>query len=39
MGIFSKLLGNADSVNKDELQSKYGQLLIELEEIELGFNI
>ncbi|MFC5045804.1 PH domain-containing protein [Aquimarina hainanensis] len=37
MGILNKLLGNASEVSIDKLQEKYGQLLIEKEEIELGF--
>lgn len=39
MGIFSALLGNAGSVSQDELLKKYGQLLTESEEIELGFKL
>jgi len=37
MGLFSAILGNAGSVSKDELTSKYGLLLADGEEIELGF--
>ena len=33
MGILNKLLGNASEVSIDKLQEKYGQLLIEKEEI------
>ena len=39
MGIFSSLLGNAGSVSQDELTKKYGQLLTDSEEIELGFKL
>lgn len=39
MGLFSALLGNAGSVNLDELKKKYEMLLTEGEEIELGFKL
>ena len=39
MGIFSSLLGNAGAVTEEELKKKYGQLLIDNEEIELGFKV
>ena len=39
MGIFSALLGNAGAVSPEELSKKYGQLLIEGEQIELGFKL
>jgi hypothetical protein len=39
MGLFSALLGNAGTVSSDELIKKYGQLLIEGEEIALGFKL
>ena len=39
MGIFSALLGNAGAVSKQELQKDYGNLLIDHEEIELGFKL
>lgn len=39
MGFFSALLGNAGSVTQEELLQKFGQLLIEGEEIELGFKL
>jgi hypothetical protein len=39
MGIFSALIGNAGAVSQEELIKKYGQLLIESEEIELGFKL
>ena len=39
MGLFSALLGNAASVSQEELVTKFGELLIETEEIELGFKL
>lgn len=39
MGLFSAILGNAGSVSQEELTNKYGQLLTEGEEIELGFKL
>lgn len=39
MGIFSALLGNAGTVTQQELMKDYGNLLIEGEEIELGFKL
>lgn len=39
MGIFSSLLGNAGAVSQEELAKKYGQLLTDSEEIELGFKL
>jgi hypothetical protein len=39
MGLFSAILGNAGSVSQDQLLKQYGQLLIEGEEIELGFKL
>ena len=39
MGIFSALLGNAGSVSQESLAKDYGKLLIEGEEIELGFKL
>jgi len=39
MGLFSSILGNAGSVSQDELIKKYGQLLIENEQVELGFKL
>ncbi len=39
MGLFSALLGNAGAVDQEELTTKYGQLLTEGEEIELGFKL
>lgn len=37
MSIFSALLGNAGTVSREELEKKFGKLLIESEEIEVGF--
>jgi hypothetical protein len=39
MGLFSAILGNAGAVSQEELSKKYGQLLINGEEIELGFKL
>lgn len=39
MGIFSALLGNAGIVKPDELKSKYQKLLIEDEEVQIGFKL
>jgi hypothetical protein len=39
MGLFSALLGNAGAVSQEELTQKYGQLLTEGEDIELGFKL
>jgi hypothetical protein len=39
MGIFSALIGNAGTVNLEQLQKDYSQLLIDGEEIELGFKL
>lgn len=39
MGLFSALLGNAGTVSQEELQKDYAKLLIEGEEIELGFKL
>jgi hypothetical protein len=39
MGLFSALLGNAGAVNQETLIKDYGKLLIESEEIELGFKL
>ncbi|MCF6128774.1 PH domain-containing protein [Flavobacterium sp. AS60] len=39
MGLFSALLGNAGAVSKENLINDYGKLLIEGEEIELGFKL
>lgn len=39
MRLFSSLLGNAGAMSREELQKKFGQLLIEGEELELGFRL
>ena len=39
MGLFSALLGNAGAVNNDQLVKDYGQLLVDNEQIELGFKL
>jgi len=39
MGIFSALMGNAGTVSQEDLLKKYGQLLIDSEEIEMGFKL
>ena len=39
MGLFSALLGNAGAVSKENLLNDYGKLLIEGENIELGFKL
>jgi hypothetical protein len=39
MGLFSALIGNAGEVNADELKKKYETLLIEGEDIEMGFKL
>jgi hypothetical protein len=39
MGLFSALLGNAGAVNQETLLKDYGKLLIEDEDIELGFKL
>lgn len=39
MGIFSAILGNAGSVNQEDLIKKYGQLLTDNEQIEMGFKL
>jgi hypothetical protein len=39
MGIFSAILGNAGSVSQEDLLNKYGQLLTNNEEIEMGFKL
>ena len=39
MGLLNRILGNASEVSIEKLQEKYGQLLIDQEEIELGFKL
>lgn len=39
MSLLNKLMGNAGSISKEDLDKKYGRLLTETEEIELGFSL
>lgn len=39
MGFINKIIGNAGEVSSDKLNKKYERLLIEGEEIELGFKL
>lgn len=39
MGLFNKLLGNASAVSAEKLNEKYGRLLTDNEQIELGFQL
>jgi len=39
MGLFNKILGNASEASTEKLTEKYGRLLIENENIELGFKL
>jgi len=39
MGLFSALMGNAGVVENDNLEKKYGRLLLADEEIETGFKL
>ncbi len=39
MGIFSGMLGNAGVVAAEELTDRYGDLLVENEQIEIGFEV
>jgi hypothetical protein len=39
MGLFSALIGNAGAVEQSTLVKQYGQLLIDGEEIEIGFKL
>lgn len=39
MGILNKILGNASEVSAEKLNEKYAQLLIQGEEVELGFSL
>ncbi|HEY0092464.1 MAG TPA: PH domain-containing protein [Flavobacterium sp.] len=39
MGLFSALIGNAGAVSQEELIRDYGKLLIDGEDIELGFKL
>jgi hypothetical protein len=39
MGLFSNLLGNAGAVAPGDLQREYQQLLVDNEQIEIGFKL
>ena len=39
MGLFNKILGNASEVSSEKLTEQYKRLLIENEEVELGFKL
>lgn len=39
MGLFSALMGNAGTVTTEELNKQFGNLLIQNEQIELGFKL
>lgn len=39
MGIFNKILGNASEVSSEKLNEKFAKLLIDNEEVELGFQL
>lgn len=39
MGLLSALIGNAGTVNNEQLNKQFGQLMIEGEEIEVGFKL
>lgn len=39
MGILNKILGNASEVSSEKLTQKYGRLLVDQENIELGFTL
>jgi hypothetical protein len=39
MGIFNKILGNASEVSSEKLTEKYSKLLVDGEQIELGFKL
>jgi len=39
MGLFNKILGNASEVSSEKLTEQYSRLLIENEEVELGFKL
>jgi hypothetical protein len=39
MGLFNKILGNASEVSVEKLMEKYGRLLCDNEQIELGFQL
>ncbi len=39
MGLLNKILGNASEVSSEKLNEKYGRLLVEGENVELGFQL
>ncbi len=39
MGLLNKLMGNACRVSPEKLNEKYGRLLVDSEQIELGFTL
>jgi hypothetical protein len=39
MGLMDKLIGNADAASSEQLNEKYGRLLIDGEMIEVGFKL
>ena len=39
MGLINKLIGNASAVSTDKLNEKYARLLVEDEQVELGFKL
>jgi hypothetical protein len=39
MGVFNKVLGNASQASTEQLTTKYGRLLTDNEQIELGFKL
>ncbi len=39
MGLLNKILGNASEVSSEKLNEKYGRLLVDNEQIELGFTL
>ncbi|MEP2281222.1 PH domain-containing protein [Maribacter sp.] len=39
MGLLNKILGNASEVSAEQLLNKYGRLLVDGEQIELGFSL
>ncbi|MFD2530490.1 MULTISPECIES: PH domain-containing protein [Polaribacter] len=39
MGLFNKILGNASEISTEKLTDKYQQLLVDNEQIELGFKL
>lgn len=39
MGLFNSILGNSSEVSVEKLLEKYGRLLVEGEDIEIGFKL